>query len=158
MEFKHLEKLVEEVNVYLGETSSETYKQNKIQDNARLLKKVKSIREDLEKLKTSLFPIEKYLSYEVIPEQLEDFGLDSVKITGLGNVFTETSYFVTPIKEKQEEIKEFLFENGKGELIKESINTISLKSAILRLQEEGKEIPKELFKLTPYTKTKIRKN
>ena len=92
-----------------------------------------------------------------IPEKMEETGILSVKLDGIGRLSTQGNIYASIIKGKKEEAYEWLEENGHGALIKGSVNASSLKGFLKEQIREGVPFPDDLFKATPYMMATITK-
>lgn len=92
-----------------------------------------------------------------IPDKLEDMGLDSVKVKGVGTVSKRFDAYCTVKGGMAHELQIWLQERGDGDLIKPFVNPSSLKAYMKELFDEGEEIPEAYVNFSPYTKVVITK-
>lgn len=75
----------------------------------------------------------------VVPERFLADETTSMNIAGIGRLGIARDAYCTQPKETQEELFEFLRENGFPDLIKEGVNPSSLKSLVKDLEKEASE-------------------
>jgi hypothetical protein len=100
----------------------------------------------------ALAQMEERLSREDIPNTLREHGIKTITIEGVGRV-TVSHRFGCSMLDKDAGL-EWLRENGHGGLIIETVNSSSLAAfAKSLLQEQGEDLPSEIFKVStnPYT-------
>lgn len=91
-----------------------------------------------------------------LPALMEDEGLEKFSLTGVGTVYTQDDAYVSIHSDKKSDAHEWLSDSGHGECIKPNVNANSLKALIKSLIKKGEDIPEDIFKITPYTQTRIR--
>ena len=92
-----------------------------------------------------------------IPKQMEDEGIESVKLDGIGRLSTQGNIYAGIQKDKKDEAYAWLEDNGHGDLIKGTLNASSLKAFLKECIREGIAFPDDLFKATPYMMATITK-
>lgn len=94
----------------------------------------------------------------IMAQKMEDEGLEKADFEGIGKVVLTGDIFCTVKKDQAEKAQVFLIEHDQADMIKPTINSSALKSFMKKCLKEGEvEIPEEVFKVTPYTKSSIRK-
>ncbi len=90
------------------------------------------------------------MSREVIPTLMEEAGVKTVTLDDVGYRFTVSARLSASIpQDVKADAYDWLRENDYGDLIIETVNSSTLASFAKNLiEEEGKELPPELFKLT----------
>lgn len=92
-----------------------------------------------------------------IPKKMEELGIESVRITGVGTVSERTdAYCSVPAKNKQA-LYEWLEEHDHSDLITDTVNSSTLKAFIKEQILLGNEIPDDIVKFDPYTYVTITK-
>lgn len=87
----------------------------------------------------------------VIPNKLDEMGMDSAKIKGVGTVSKRADAYCNVKAGCQEDLMNWLRDNGYADLIRPNVNSSSLKAFIKELFNEGKEIPSDIVNFTPFT-------
>ena len=97
------------------------------------------------------------ISRGTVPEVFEDTGVKTLTLDDIRRRFTVSSRFSCSMI-KPDEGKEWLRAEGHGALITETVNSGTLAAfAKSQMQEFGKELPPELFKLSTMNYTSITK-
>lgn len=132
-------------------------------DDATLLELAtaqKAAKEEIEALgkeKTTWQKRFDHLRMVLIPEKMEEEGINKVDFDGIGRVTTEANLYASIIKDKKEEAYDWLRDNGHGDLINGTVNASSLKAFLKECMRNGEAFPDDLFKATPYMMAKITK-
>lgn len=98
-----------------------------------------------------------HLRMNLIPEMMENEGINKVDFDGIGRVATQGNIYASIIKGKKEEAYDWLRDNGHGDLINGTVNASSLKAFLKECMREGIQFPDDLFKATPYMMATITK-
>jgi len=98
-----------------------------------------------------------HLRLHRIPEQMENEGIESVKLEGIGRLSTQGNLYAGIMKDKKEEAYAWLEYHGHGDLIKGTLNASSLKAFLKECMRNGEAFPDDLFKATPYMMATITK-
>ena len=92
-----------------------------------------------------------------IPEQMENEGINSVNLEGIGRLSTQGNIYAGIMKDKKDEAYDWLRDNGHGDLINGTVNSSSLKAFLKECMRNGEAFPDDLFKATPYMMATITK-
>ena len=123
---------------------------------AQLASHMKSVKEDLEVSKAHTSGLQKEwdtLRKIVIPEKLDEMGLDS----GVGTVSKRYDAYCTIVPGAQDSLQIWLQERGDGDIVKPTVNSSTLKAHMKELFSEGEEIPEAYVNFSPYTYVAITK-
>jgi hypothetical protein len=91
---------------------------------------------------------------ELLPAAMEDEGIESCKIEGLGRVSLTGDMWVRTQNAVQ--LMKWLGDEGLGDLIKDSVASSTLKACLKERMEAGKPMPgDDIVKVTPYTRASI---
>lgn len=93
---------------------------------------------------------------KILPDAMEDNGVESVRLEGIGTLFLKHDAYVSYLKEDEELVFEHLSDINAEHLIKETVNPATFKAFIKTQAKNGEFIP-EFIKYNPYTKAQIRK-
>lgn len=80
------------------------------------------------------------IEQELIP-LLQDLDAQNVKLEGLGTIFLQTTAYVRPIKEREEDFIKWLDDKGLGDLAKRTIHHKTLTSAYNEWSETDQPLP-----------------
>lgn len=93
----------------------------------------------------------------VIPAKMEEVGFDTVNISGVGRISLRAEIYASIIKDQKDEAYAWLAANGHGALIKDTVNSSSLKAFCKESMINGVELPDDIFSVTPYTMATLTK-
>ena len=122
-------------------------------DLAKLAKEMVLIREQHTELKQKaayLWAIHENLAKTIIPERMEEMGIGTVNITGVGRLEIRNEASCSIPAENKEEVYAWCNDNGYGDLIQGTINSGTFKAQVKKWIKEGEEFPLELIKFNPY--------
>jgi hypothetical protein len=109
----------------------------------------------LSEMKTETTKRYDFLRLSVLPAAMDEAGLTSVTVTGVGRVSLVSDAYVSVPVVNIPEFHDWLRDSGSGALIKETVHASTLKAFVKGLIKEGKEFPAELIKVTPFTRAQI---
>lgn len=93
------------------------------------------------------------LRFELIPEKMEEEGIERVSFDEIGRVSLTADLFVS-VRDKPS-LYNWLEENGFGDLIQPVVNASTLKAFIKGRMKAGEEIPEDCLNVTPVTRASI---
>lgn len=96
-----------------------------------------------------------FLRLALVPERFDSEGISNMKVDGVGRVQLASDLYAGIIKGSEEKAFEWLGDNGRGDLVKQTVNSSSIKAVLKKMLVEGEEIPAELFKAEPFTRASI---
>lgn len=118
------------------------------------------IKSKIEGLKSQQSVLQKefdHLRLHRIPAMMDEMGIDSVNLTGIGRLSTQGALQASIIKDMRDEAYEWLENNGHGDLIKGTVNSSSLKALIKEQIKAGEQFPEELFNIHLFTMATVTK-
>lgn len=118
----------------------------------RFFDKFRKAADAFSEAKKAITDIHDKLSRDMIPEAMRAAGVKTVTVVGVGRVTISHRYSCTMID--KDKGMEWLRTTGHGDLIQETVNSSTLAAFSKNLlQEEGKELPADLFKVgtSPFT-------
>lgn len=122
-----------------------------------LVKLMASIRRELDDTREKAAELQRkwdFLRIESIPPKMEEEGLESARISGVGTLSLAADAWIGT--KDQSALFQWLEANGHGDLITETVNASTLKAFMKECLRNGEEIPdEEVVKFTPYTYAKI---
>lgn len=90
------------------------------------------------------------LSKKLIPEMMEELGMTSVNITGVGRLEVRHEASCSIPKENKYDVYQWVEDNGYGDLIVGTINSSTFKAQVKKWIKDGEDFPMELINFTPY--------
>lgn len=117
---------------------------------------LKSMHERFDSHKSSVGKLYDALRTSVIPNKMDEDGVDSITVQGVGRVSLTSDIYLQVID--KEASFEWLMESGHGDLISETVNASSLKALLRRMLRDGKEVPESVYKVTPFSRASITKS
>jgi hypothetical protein len=124
-------------------------------DLLREFKAAKDFKEACDLLSKESGRLYDYLRLALVPERFEEDGISNMKVDGVGRVQLAGDLYAGVIKGKEDQAFEWLDDNGRGDLVKKTVNSSSIKAVLKKMLESGEEIPAELFKAEPFTRASI---
>ena len=129
-------------------------------DLASLAKTMIQVKDELEEAKQIQAAAQKKfdaLRKFVIPTKMEDMGIQSVNITGVGRLSLRAEMYAGFQPGMQDDAITWLEQHGHGDLVKETVHNSTLKAFLKEQLREGEILPDELFKQEPYMMATITK-
>lgn len=121
----------------------------------REFKAAKDFKEACDLLSKEAGRLYDYLRLAAVPERFEEDGIQNMKVEGVGRVQLAGDLYAGIIKGNEEAAFEWLGDNGRGDVVKQTVNSSSLKAILKKMIEKGEEIPAEMFKAEPFTRASI---
>lgn len=121
----------------------------------REFKAAKDLKEACDVLAKEAGRLYDYIRLAAVPERFEEDGIQNMKVEGVGRVQLAGDLYAGIIKGKEEAAFEFLDDNGRGDVVKKTVNSSSLKAILKKMLEKGEEFPAEVFKAEPFTRASI---
>lgn len=122
---------------------------------AAILKDIKIQLDEAGARKTELQKTYDYLSIEVIPDRMDDEGVDSMKVAGVGRLQTQSDIRCNVLAANKEPLQKWLTDNGHGSMIQDTINSSTLKAFIKERMKENLPYPSELLQISPYSRATV---
>lgn len=91
-----------------------------------------------------------------IPQMLDDAGLDSVKVKGIGTVYLQGQIQVAVLSDNQPKLIEYMISEGHSDLVKETVHPGTLKSWVKERLDENLEVP-DFIQVRKYMAARLRK-
>lgn len=126
-------------------------KAKNINDLAAEFKKLQKEHDEAKAKASEIYAqLEQIRKYD-IPSKMEEMGTDSIRLKGIGTVGLRYDAYVSAQPGHQDQLKEWLSNEGHGDLIKDTVNSSTLKALVKEMFKNGQEIPDEIVKFEPYT-------
>lgn len=107
-------------------------------------------------LKSALEKRHDWLRTAVTPALMDERGITTITVTGIGRVTLQDDVFVSVPAETKAQAHTWFDDMGFGDLITKTINGSTLAAWIRKRIKAGEELPPtELVKVTPYTRAQI---
>lgn len=126
-----------------------------LQDLAAWMKAVKTEADIVGSDKTMLQKKYDFLSISVIPELMDESGIQTMKITDVGRLQVASDINCSVPAANKDLVRDWLVTNGHESLVQETINSSTFKAFIKERMKEQKEYPATLIKVTPYSRATI---
>lgn len=85
------------------------------------------------------------LRHETLPDAFERDKVSTVTLDGIGRVTASTQLFASIKKDMRDKAFAWLHDNQLGDLITETVNASTLSATAKALNEDGKELPEDIF-------------
>jgi hypothetical protein len=111
-----------------------------------------------EKLEEQLKVLNKeydFLRITKVPEKMQDEGIERLTVAGVGRVSLTADMHVSVKADQRERFFEWLRDNGRSELLQETINPSTLKAAVKKMYRSGEDVPEDLLNVSPFTRASI---
>ena len=129
-----------------------------IAEAARIQNRLRGVLGKADQIKTHIQKIYDFMRYTRMPEVMDTHDIESVRIEGIGRVYLLSDYNVSTKAGQKQAAMEWLIENGFGDIVQETVNASTLKAVIKKeVIAKGKEVPEELFNVSPFTRSQITK-
>jgi len=116
---------------------------------------LRKINARIREAREALYEMEQRLSWEQVPDVMRENNIRTTTIEGVGRVSLSNKWSCSMLD--KEVGMDWLRGNGAGELIQETVNAQTLAAYAKSLNEEGKELPNDIFKTGTMTYTSITK-
>lgn len=119
--------------------------------------KMKDLKERIDYFRSQATDLQKEydeIRFKLLPDAMEEEGLESLRITGVGTVYLTDDINVS-LKDKEGAYK-WLEDHGFGDIIKPYVFPQTIKAFTKEQINEGNELPEDLFKISPFTRAAIR--
>lgn len=97
------------------------------------------------------------LRKQYIPDKMDEMGIESVRISGVGTVSQRTDAYCTTPAANREALMDWLEAHDHADLISETVNASTLKAFMKEQMMEGNDVPDDIVNFTPYTYVAITK-
>lgn len=98
-----------------------------------------------------------FLRITKIPTQMRDDGVDRIAVAGVGRVSITGDLHVSIKAEKKEAFYDWLRDNGREDLISETVNASTLKATVKKMFQSGEIVPEDLLNVSPFERASITK-
>lgn len=124
-------------------------------ESIHVMKRFQDLNESADEVKKTIGKIYDWTRMGLVPSKMDEEGVDSVRVTGIGRVSLTADLSVS-MPDKPAGYR-WLTDHGLGDLVTETVNASSLKAVIRRRMRDGEEVPEGVFKISPFTRASITK-
>lgn len=125
---------------------------------AQLLTEAKVAKEEADKVRKQANEYFDLLRLEIIPDKMEEIGVSSMRIKGLGTLSTTADAYVSVKSGMKEELHAWLIANGFESFITEQVNSSTLKAFVKEQDAKGNPIPDDsIINYTPFLRASVTK-
>ena len=117
----------------------------------KLMGRIDSLQEQLKVLNKEY----DFLRITKVPQKMEDEGIERLTVAGIGRVSLTADMHVSIKANQREKFYEWLRDNGRTDLLQETINPSTLKAAVKGMYKSGEEVPEDLLNVSPFTRASI---
>lgn len=154
---KGLTRMVEIVEDFTAREFSDYCEAEKLSavEIAQLQHQLQKANEQADTVKKTVGKVFDHTRTFLLPARMEEEGISGFKIKGVGRV-NLTSDMRVSMKDKEAGYA-WLEENDHGDLVTETVNASTLKALLSRMIRDGKEVPEDIFKISPFDRASITK-
>lgn len=126
-----------------------------IPELAATLKGLKDNLEKVKALKTELQKSYDFLSIGVLPDRMDEEGIETLKITDVGRLQCSSDIRCSVPAANKHAVQVWLKDHGHASLVSETVNASTLKAMVKEMMKEGKDWPAELLKVEAYSRATV---
>jgi hypothetical protein len=105
-------------------------------------------------VKTRLQKAYDHLRIAVIPELMDEQGIKSANLEGIGRVTLTSDAYVNCPADSRQDLQRWLVDNGFDDMIQETVNASTLKAWALKRIRAGEDVP-DFLKVTPFSRASV---
>ena len=143
--------MIEELMAEEMEARAARHANMKLAGIAAEYKAIKEALEEAGEVKTVLQKISDSYSKHILPARMEEEGIETVRIEGVGRLQTKSDIYCSCPAPNREALQDWLVDHGHGSLISQSVNASTLKAFIKEQMKEGNPVPDDLLDIEPYS-------
>lgn len=137
------------------EELAEAYGKMSIKELAETTRSLKEQLDAASVEKTRLQKQYDFLTMDVVPERMEEEGLDSVKVSGVGRLQLSSDIRCSVPSGNKVALKDWLQRHNHGAMVSDSINSSVLKSFVKEQMREGGDYPSHLLNINAYSRATV---
>lgn len=96
-----------------------------------------------------------FLRITKIPTKMEDEDVKNINVASIGRLNLTADMHVSIKAECKTQFYEWLRDNGRSDLLQETINPSTLKATVKNMFKSGEEVPETLLNVSPFTRASI---
>jgi len=134
----------------------EGYDRMSIAELGACIKELKGQLEELGAEKSSIQKIYDFLTITVVPERMDDEGLEVIKIKDVGRLQLASDIRCACPAGNREDLYKWLTDHGHAAMITDTVNASTLKAFVKeQMKQADGEYPKDLLKIDPYSRATV---
>lgn len=129
-------------------------------DLVDLVMEMDDVRKQKESMENALKEINEtfdFLRITKIPTVMNDENIDRISVKGVGRVSITADMHVSIKADKKDDFYQWLRDNGRTDLISETVNASTLKASVKKMFKEGEIPPEDLLNISPFERASITK-
>jgi hypothetical protein len=129
-------------------------------DLVNLVMEMDDVRKQKESLEETLKGVNEtfdFLRITKIPTVMNDENIDRISVKGVGRVSITADMHVSIKADKKDDFYQWLRDNGRTDLISETVNASTLKASVKKMFKEGEIPPEDLLNISPFERASITK-
>ena len=129
-------------------------------DLVDLVMEMNDVRKQKESLEETLKGVNEtfdFLRITKIPTVMNDENIDRISVKGVGRVSITADMHVSIKADKKDDFYQWLRDNGRTDLISETVNASTLKASVKKMFKEGEIPPEDLLNISPFERASITK-
>lgn len=138
--------------------TAQEYDNMKVFQLATHLRALKNLKDEIKALHTAVQDEYEFLSVNILPERMDDEGIETLKIKDVGRLQSASDIRCNVPAANREALQEWLIDAGFESMVKPDINSSTLKAFVKECIANGKPYPEELLKVTPFTRASVVKS
>lgn len=138
--------------------SAQEYENMKVAQLAAHLRRLKNLKDEIKTLQSAVNSEYDFLSINVLPERMEDEGIETLKIKDVGRLQASADIRCNLPAGNREAMQEWLIKAGYESMVKPEINSSTLKAFVKECIANGNPYPADLLKVTPFIRASVVKS
>jgi hypothetical protein len=131
------------------------YESMPIPELAAELKRLKGNLDAFDAVKKEYQKAYDYLSISVLPERMDEAGVDGMKITDVGRLQLASDIRCSVPAKNKGAVQEWLRDHGHASMVTPTTNASTLKAFVKEMMRENKEYPESLLTISPYSRATV---
>lgn len=138
--------------------TAQEYDNMKVFQLATHLRALKNLKDEIKALHTAVQDEYEFLSVNILPERMDDEGIETLKIKDVGRLQSASDIRCNVPAANREALQEWLIEAGFESMVRPDVNSSTLKAFVKECMANGNPYPQELIKVTPFTRASVVKS
>lgn len=138
--------------------TTQEYDNMKVFQLATHLRALKNLKDEIKALHTAVQDEYEFLSVNILPERMDDEGIETLKIKDVGRLQSASDIRCNVPAANREALQEWLIDAGFESMVRPDVNSSTLKAFVKECIANGKPYPEELLKVTPFTRASVVKS
>ena len=124
----------------------------------QLAGEIRALRDELDdaaKVKTGIQKIYDFLTISIVPERMDDEGIETMKVEGVGRLQASSDIRCSCLAKNREALYIWLETNGHEAMVSNTVNSSSLKAFVKAQMKDGGDYPVDLLNVEPYSRATV---